>query len=214
MKRERITITIDHELIPAIDALVDGEAIRNRSHALEVAARRGLAVAELGAVFFIYRNTSTIEIPQLAAALATIAPPQWYCISATPDMPAASLWMESLAQSMKEPPKEKMVVPGDFGTAAAILLHKDRLPPHFLIIDLGMVTTPDTLLSAYIHHRAHSHIVTSFLRGDGLTYQALGWHLATRSLTEHIPAGFASLETGVFPTLAKAGRISTYVSGS
>lgn len=212
MKRERITITIDSELIPAIDAIVDGQAIRNRSHALEVTARRGLALTELGAIFFIYRNTfSTNEA--FTATLASLEARRWYCIAPTDQAGNASLWLESMAGQVTSTP-ERQVIPADFGTAAAILLHKDQLPPHFLIIDLAGNKIPSDLLAGYVRHTAGQHLLTSFLTGDGLSYAATGWHLAARSLTEHIPAGFSSLETDVFPTLAKAGRINTYVTGT
>jgi len=45
MDKERITITISPAILTAVDALVDGKAIRNRSHAIEMLVSQSLGTS-------------------------------------------------------------------------------------------------------------------------------------------------------------------------
>lgn len=47
MEREKLTVTVKKDLIPKIDAIIDGKKIRNRSHATEYLIEAGLGINQI-----------------------------------------------------------------------------------------------------------------------------------------------------------------------
>lgn len=211
MNRERITITLEGSLLPAIDRLIDGRSVRNRSHAIEVAVRRGLALQELSSLYFIYHRNydSALALP----TLNLLEPANWYIIAPSTELGNAQLWLQSLSEQVKIKPLSTTAVSADFGSAGALLLHQDKWREQILIIDMQPnAASPKDFLSGYTTHTQQHQPVTSFVQGDGHTYTSTGWHLANSSLAKEIGAGYSSLEETIFPQLAKAGKVNTYVS--
>ena len=213
MKRERITITIESELLSAVDALIDHESIRNRSHALEAAVKRGLMLTEITDVYFIYGNTipnheSTKKIVQLCAGLEII---HSHSIAPSSHFSDASTWHASFLQESPCITSDSLL-PADFGSAGALLLHKETVSPSFLIIDLEHVQgVPHTLLSAYAFHRQQGKLITHVVHPAESGFLPSGITFAQAELLKEIPAGKASLQVDVFPHLAKEGKVSAYV---
>ena len=212
MNRERITITIEGDLLPVVDKLIDGKLIRNRSHALESAVRSGLALQEMGTVFFIYgkKNPTQEQTEQLAKILQAFPYLTSYVITPSSAQAEALLWHTSFLQQSNsgELPKS---LPGDFGSAAALLLAK-QTSPHFLIIDLDNLSTqPDTLLSAFVSHHRDTSLVTHLLVNSGLEFSYSGFSFSRAEMMSIIPAGPADIDTDIFPLLSKTRKVSTYV---
>ncbi len=63
MKRERITITLKPDLLKALDSTIDGNRVRNRSHAAELALSKALLKKPVKAL--ILAGGRDIRLPQL-----------------------------------------------------------------------------------------------------------------------------------------------------
>lgn len=203
MPRERITITVEAELLPAIDQLIDGSSIRNRSHAIEHAIRQGLLLHSIAAVFFI-QGKKNIPLPQWEALLAqtnTLAADQHFLVA-----PAAQT--TEFTQLTALLPVPLTLLPADFGSAAALLLQET--PGSLLIIDLDGVQTLPNLLPAFTFHKQQGATVTHLVAVNGASLTPAGAWFAEPDLRAQIPAGKADLLLDVFPHLVKLAKVSTY----
>lgn len=63
--KTRLTITLSHDLLVKVDALIDGHTIRNRSHAIESLVKQGLSSQVHTAVILAGGKHSNGEIPGL-----------------------------------------------------------------------------------------------------------------------------------------------------
>ncbi len=214
MQRERITITIDADLLPAVDTLIDGDKIRNRSHALEYAVRKGLAPQEIRQAFFIYSNNSLgpDQLKHLALLCDQLEIKEYFTIDPSSSFAEADLWQRSLIQHTLHPETNPTLLPGDFGSGGALLLRQQSISPSFLLVEVAKLSElPRSLLSAYSTHRQHGSYLTHLLRSTGADFQVSGLCFAQAEILSAIPAGVANLATDVFPGLVKAGKVSTYV---
>ena len=209
MQRERITITLDKDLLPALDQLVDGGLVRNRSHAIEYALRSGLQVAELTTVFIILGNTISPS-PDILKRLASFPIRHLYLVAPSARLGEVQLVATMCSEALPEAAVE--LVPGDFGDAAAVLLKQKELSPSILIIDLDILEdTPENLMPAYAFHRQQLATATQLVRATDQGYTPSGVAFAQSTLTTDIPAGLATLRENVFPTLVKVGKVRAYV---
>jgi hypothetical protein len=211
MSRDRLTITLDEALLSAVDGTIDGSAVRNRSHAIEHLIRQGLHLHELTHVIMLAGNpTDEPIVPLLAERLKTTNIIQGVIIS-DPEHPQWALGLRISLQTLI-PTLHTRVIPGDFGSAAALTLLKEDLLHPFLLVELGEGTQfPTSFLPLYTEHRHSDKTMTQLLAtDDGLRFTPTGCSIASPELITQIPAGHANLQD-VFPLLAKAGRVGTYV---
>ena len=207
MKRERITITIDPEMLPALDHLVDGDQIRNRSQAIEQTLKSGLKLSELTAVFFILGMKKEVN-PALVDFLSAFPLEHLYLVASSD----TNIFGLEASLTQLVPFSETHVVPADFGDAAAILLSAKKLSPSFLIIDLDQLMLPSVSpLATYAFHRQQGARLTQLITPTGDSFASSGISFAQREIVEAIPAGLASLKQDIFPILLKAGTVRTYV---
>lgn len=211
MSRDRLTITLDEALLTAVDSTIDGSAVRNRSHAIEHLIRQGLHLHELTHVVITAGTpTERALIPELVDRLKLTNIIHCVIIS-DPDHPN---WASEtlLSLSSLAPQLIARTIPGDFGSAAALtLLNADLLTP-FLLIEVGERTVlPQSFLPLYTAHRQSDSTVTHLVTTeDGSSFLTTGCSIADPTLITQVPAGRATLHD-VFPLLAKAGRVGTYV---
>ena len=204
MLRERLTITLEPDLIAAADALVDKSSIRNRSHALEHLIKEGLGLHLLRQAFIFADDTW--EQPQ-AEALVKL------CQNQGIDTIFLCAKSESARADLRTLAPEITIqdVPLDFGTGGAVLLQQTNLQHPFLLAWLNpALTLPKSLIGAYAAHRRQNQTVTQLITGNGETFASAGIYIANPSLLPLIPAGQASLEQTVFPELLKNGNMATY----
>ena len=211
MYRERLTITLEQELLAAVDATIDHSQIRNRSHAIEHALKTGLALTELTDIIIALSDTGQEKLPELYTLLNIFTPARILVISQLGQLPGAQEVALSITNATGI---NAEVVPGDFGTAAAISLHKQNLVKAFLYIQLSeTLHLPTTLAPAYIFHRRAQTILTNLVTSDdGVTFQTTGVSFINPEILPIIPAGLASLEATIFPLLLKTSKVSTYVT--
>jgi NDP-sugar pyrophosphorylase family protein len=211
MQRERLTITLEPDLIAAADSLIDKSAIRNRSHALEHLIKEGLGLHLLRqAFFFVAADWEQRRLEELLAlCVAQGIETVFLCVSAE----AARIRSDIRALiSDRAPGMAVRDVPLDFGSGGAILLQKEALAHPFLLAWLsGSLTLPPSLVGAYASYRAQQSVVTQLICSpNGQEYRRAGLAIAGPSLLAQVPAGIVSLEESVFPELLKAGKVGTY----
>lgn len=210
MQRERITITLDRDLLPALDQLVDGGLVRNRSHAIEYALRTGLQVAELDTVFIILGNKFNPS-QTLLKGLAVFPIQKVFLVVASAKMTEAQLVVTTCKEFL--PTTHVEIVPADFGDGAAILLKQKELSQSFLIIELDALTVSSpNLLRAYTFHRQQLATLTQIVTSEENIYTPSGISFAQSTIANEIPAGLATLQENVFPNLVKGGKVSIYVN--
>lgn len=211
MSRDRLTITLDEALLTAVDGTIDGSAVRNRSHAIEHLIRQGLHLHELTYVVLAAGEpTEQPLLPEFAQRLKNTN--IIHCvIIADPNHP---MWAAELTISLQtlSPSLTTRIIPGDFGTATALTLLADELVQPFLLVELGEETRlPQSFLPLYTEHRHSDKAMTQLLTTtDGRSFQPTGCSILAPEFIAQIPTGRAEL-VDVFPLLAKAGRVGTYV---
>lgn len=211
MSRDRLTITLDEALLSAVDGTIDGSTVRNRSHAIEHLIRQGLHLHELTHVVLLAgKETGRPIVPEFAERLRGTNIIHGVIVS-DPEHPQ---WAQGLATSLQAlaPTLQTRIIPGDFGTGAALTLLHDDLAQPFLLLELGEDThLPPSFLPLYTEHRQSDKTVTQLLTTeDGLSFTPTGCRIISPEFIAQIPPGRANL-SDVFPLLAKAGRVGTYV---
>ena len=213
MQRERITITVEADLLAAVDELIDHSQIRNRSHAIEHAIRIGISLNEITQAFFILGNTlpSAEVFDPLMQETKKLGITTFYIISEPGHFPESEQFAATVRQAQPEARIETL--PGDFGTAGALLLRQKELRGPILLVDIDAITEiPDHLSVAYSYHHQRRVILTHILTSeDGTNFKTCGISFAEPEICQIVPAGVASLSEDVFPLLAKACKVSTYV---
>ncbi len=214
MMRERLTITLDADLLASLDTLIDKDTLRNRSQTIEHLIREGLGLHQLNHAFLFFENNwtqSTLE--SLLIILAAINIRQIFIC-----LPAAqgALFTDILTIIGAKFPNSffrATLVPSDFGSGGAVVLQKQLLEHPFLLCWLsGNTSLPPSLLPAYIFHRQHHSTLTELLNPtpEG-SFQTSGLSIASPELLPHIPAGIVDLKTDVFPALLKEAKVRGYV---
>lgn len=213
MQRERLTITLDNELLTAVDATVDHSAIRNRSHAIEHLIRTGLSLHLMRQAFLVVREGwDSSTLPRIITLCEKLGITQYYLVPDESTSPLTSELSASLTQLSHG--AHAQVVAGDFGSGGALTLLKHDITHDFLIINLQeTLGLPSSLLPAYSHHLKSNGVITHILtpEDDG-KFSPSGFTFAKPSLQEHVSAGYVSLEENVFPVLLKEGTVVGYVS--
>jgi NDP-sugar pyrophosphorylase family protein len=214
MYRERLTITLDTDLLAAVDSTIDRSSIRNRSHAIEHLLREGLALHQLTQAFlFIGEDWNGSTLPKIITLCDKLGITSYYLVPTPITISLTDQLTTSITQLSQIHPKVQ-TVSGDFGTGGALVLQKDKLHNPFLLIDLiGELLTPTELTSAYGFHRRHNGVLTQILTSiDAQEFLATGFSIANPELIAEIPAGSVSLTETVFPALLKEGKVKGYVS--
>lgn len=211
MSRDRLTITLDEALLSAVDGTIDGSAVRNRSHAIEHLIRQGLHLHELTYVVIVAGPpTSEPIVPLFAERLRGTNIIQCVIISD----PLHPSWATELSISLANlaPQLTVRIIPGDFGSATALTLLASELSVPFLLVELGAgIHFPASFLPLYTEHRHGDKTVTQLLSTEnGLRFTPTGCSIVAPDFITQVPAGHADLQD-VFPLLAKAGRVGTYV---
>lgn len=214
MLRERVTVTLQPELIQAVDLLVDRQTLRNRSHAFEHLLKEGLGLHELQHAFLFFAEGWTQA--QLEAVLTLCADIGVRTLLLC--LPTAQV-ADALAILANHPSAAQVTsqtVPPDFGSGGALLLQRVSLTHPFLLFWLGPeLALPSNLIQPYTFHRQHHAVLTRVIHSaDGHTYRASGVDIAQPELLDAIPAGIVSLEAVVFPQLIRDARIRGYATAT
>lgn len=213
MKRQRLTITMENELVSALDQMIDGDALRNRSQTIEYLLKEGLGLHQLKQAFvFVEEGYNQENIEQFLTLCRQAGVSQLYLVVPS-QLAALNSDLSTLIYAHAGDFISLQVVPGDFGSGGGIVMQKDQLKHPFLLFWPKNAHLPESFLPVFIFHRQHGNILTHCLTSlDSLNYQASGLYIADPDLIQQIPAGIVSLRQTVFPNLIKNNKVRAYVS--
>jgi hypothetical protein len=208
MLRERITITLEPSLIDAVDLLVDGQTLRNRSHAIEHLLKEGIGLHELEHAFLFFAEGWTQV--QLDAVLRLCKEAEIRTLFLC--LPTGNPRTEEVTTACST--FATQLVPSDFGSGGALVLKKESIAHPFLMAWIGPgLAIPKNLLLPFTFHRQHHALLTRVLTSsDGQAYQAAGIDIAQPELIDIIPAGIISLQDNVFPQLIREAKMRGYAT--
>jgi len=212
MPRDRLTITLQPEVIAAADLLVDGSRIRNRSHAIEHLMKEGLALAQFRQAFlFVEPDWQPELFTQLLERCADAGIKHLF-LSLSSSLLSSLADLQTLIAASPYPFTSE-VVPADFGSGGAIALKKAQLTTPFLLAWVTSHTVlPTSLIPAYTFHRSQQAVVTQLLTPTDNSYSFSQLAIANPDLSLYVPAGMVELEQSVFPELLNLGKLSTYAT--
>jgi hypothetical protein len=208
MRRERITITIDSNLLPAVDELIDGISVRNRSHALEVAVKRGLQLHTVTSLIISLDADDVLNIALLDQYVAQF-PISTVCLIAPQSQLGEQLTLSTTLS--KHRPVTVTTLPADFGDAAALQLALPTLTGHSLLVLGDAEPVPAAVLvPALVAHVQRGHTATQLIRPTGTrTHIGNVSILSCALLAPHL-TGQKRMKDDVFPHLAKLGTLNVY----
>ena len=218
MPRSRLTITLDSDLLDAVDTLIDGDSLRNRSQAIEHYLSRGIGIHEMRQAFLFFSDQfiqSQLE-SVLSACLKDGIHSLFICTHSRNMSQASELAAVITDFAFKRSMPDFFTstsVPLDFGSGAAILLQKAQLESAFLLCWFGdSFQSPASFLKSYLFHRNHGNPVTLLLRTtESLQFESCGLAIAQPEVLVAIPAGLSDLVDTVFPQLVKEGKVMGYI---
>ena len=210
MYRERLTITLDAALLQAVDSLIDGERLRNRSQTIEHLLREGVGLHDLRQAFVFPQAGQDLDA--LAALCAKTEIRTFYLCLDLALKPDEESFTKSLRSRYETAGKtcEVITVPSDFGSGGSLSLKKADISTPFLLAWPGAAALPPSLLPAFLFHRSHQSPLTELCERSAASLTSSGIYIASPELLALLPAGASDLQADVFPALLKEARVKGY----
>lgn len=220
MRRERLTITLDSELLQAVDTTIDKQTIRNRSHAIETLLRKGLGLCTLKKAFIFFQAGWEMKTLDNFLDLCLQEKINYFFLG----FPSQSInegkelqeYIRHFFTHTESILDNCELVPLDFGSGGALILHQDKLSESFLILWPRIESViPESLVAAINFHQQHQGVLTEFIQSRSQSptensYSFTGLAIASPEILKYIPAGKVSLEQDTFPLLRKSGKVKGY----
>ncbi|KHO46267.1 MAG: mannose-1-phosphate guanyltransferase [archaeon GW2011_AR3] len=232
--REKVSISLDKEILEKADATVDGIAVRNRSQAIEHALRAYFGSSGVEKAFVLLgrsRNIKEAHLNHLIGMAKSVGVKE-ILIAGGPNNEKI---FQILGSGSKYGIKVDYVEEKELkGTAGSIWLAKNMLDSTFLVI-AGDTSFTFDLIKMVEFHKSKGSMVTMgvtavkledstdsiILEGEKVvhfnyqdkkpTYMTnAGVYLFEPEIFRHMPSK-GSLEKDVFPGLAKEGKLYAYV---
>jgi len=198
MDRERITISIKKRVLDKIDAVIDGSNIRNRSHAIETLALKGLGEEKSkNAVFIIGGENALDYVPAAKHYLKMIS--------------AAGYEKAIIAVGfLGDKVKKELGDGSDYnlslqysnkgeGSGGALLSLKKYLNSSFAVFNTDEVYDVE-INDLFKFHQSHRAVAT-IISNDPANQS--GIYLFEPEIFSNIPNGFSTIEDSLLPKLAK-----------
>jgi hypothetical protein len=206
--RDRLTITLNPELVKAVDLLVDRQTIRNRSHAIERVLQEGLALRHFRRAFlFLDSQTTALTIEAVFPLLTGSSMSELILCP----LPGAS---ETVLQAAKIrgadfPTLSVTECIGQFGSGGALLLQKEQLKYDFAVLfpSLMVAPLPGSLIPLYTAHRQGNSHATLLLAAKNTEFIWNGIAVLSPESLSFLPMGASELGDTLFPLLQKEGRL-------
>jgi len=210
--RTRVTLTLEPHLVHAVDQLVDGSLLRNRSHAVEHLIREGLGLSDLAAAYlFVEQSPDPILLSHILDRLAELKLIHLVIVSSQHHEYGSQV---ATAAAGHPNPWEVEQVPLEFGTGGSLSLARniDSSRP-FVLVQLTQVTgLIPNLIPFFTFHRQHHSLLSMLMAsGPGGSMMNRGIAIASPELRLSVPTGNSSLERDVYPKLAESGTVRAYV---
>lgn len=202
MERDRITISIKTRLLKAIDNLIDGIDIRNRSHAIETLATQALNLKSAGdAIILAGGENASKMVPQIKENLKLLADYGFERVYIALGYLAEEI-KDKIGDGEKYGLQIDYLEDGD-GSAGAILpLKEDFDQPFYVVNNISLKSIDlDQSISLHSSSRVSATVITNNLT------DLSGLYILEPSVFDLIGKGFSMLETDVFPKLMASGNL-------
>jgi hypothetical protein len=220
MRRERLTITLDSELLQAVDTSIDKQTIRNRSHAIENLLRKGLGLWNLKKAFIFFQAGWEMKTFDNFLDLCLQEKIDYFFLGFPGQSIIEGKEIQEYVRHFFTRTESVLagceLVPLDFGSGGALILHQDKLSESFLTLWPRVGTLiPESLVAAINFHQQHQGILTELIQTspshqEAAEYRFTGLAIASPEILKYIPAGKVSLEQDTFPLLRKSGKVKGY----
>jgi hypothetical protein len=214
MERTRITITIDPFILDAVDALISYGSASNRSQAIEQLVRRGVALDQLGHLCIILDSDAPVS-PTNLATIQSIA--REYPIKTLsvifPGEAGNQVSSIRTALATLVPLSHSRDLSGSFGSANALRMLYDQLSSHILVLDLHKSLPSNLPQTMVLQHLTSTMLATRSVTADPAqldTFITTALTLLDKDALLQTPAGYADLNTTLFPILQERSRVSVY----
>jgi len=204
-ERVRVTISLTKELADAIDEMVDGVRIRNRSHAIETLVTDNLELSQIHhAVILAGGEEAMRNLPEIRKTLQLLQRYGIFEVTVAVGYLGPQIRNElgaGEAYGVKLSYSESQL-----GTGGALLHLKQKLKRTFLAVNVTHPLNFD-LLNLLKFHRQHDPWVTVASRS---LKDLCGIYVIEPKLLSLIPEGFCTLEESVFDEAMSFGKLLTY----
>lgn len=202
--RERITISIQKELLGKLDHQVDGSKIRNRSHAIEHFLTKSLDNNDISNAVILAGGQQAIKlIPSIEQSIKLLSD-----YGVTTIYLAVGFLGSKIKEYFGDGLKYNLnliYLEGGEGTAGAIKPLEKLFTKSFFVFNSNeKITTDLERLASF--HRMH---LSSFTLAVNDLEDPTGVYLFEPEIFTLIPKGFSMLETDVFPKLLSENKILT-----
>lgn len=205
MKRTRITISVSEKVIKAVDQIIDGVQIRNRSHAIETLLSEGLNILTIKtAVILAGGKDVAKKIPAVESALKTLKENGIFNIKIAVGYLGDKI-KEAIGQGENLAIKIEYIESGQ-GTGGALLPLKNQIKNTFLVFNLEEPVNCNlkNLIKFHNEQKPTATIATkSFSNPWGI-------YVFDPKIFDFIPKGFSMLEGEIFDNLTKEGKLLSY----
>lgn len=203
--RERITISIQNDLLKRIDRKIDGTQIRNRSHAIEHFINESLGLADIENVVILGGGKGALKlvpiIDQSIKDLVEFGVSELYLAVGY----LGDKIKEFIGDGTKYGIKINYIAGGE-GTAGALAPLKNQFKKTFLVVNLDDQLNLDIKKLTQFHRQ---HLSAATIATNNIL-DPKGFYLFEPEIFNYIPAGFSMLETDIFPKLAENNQLINY----
>lgn len=205
MKRTRLTISIGTDVLTAVDQLIDGVHIRNRSHAIESLLAEGLNIISLKTAVIMAGGKNAIKrIPAIKKSLELLKQNGIF------DLKIAVGYLGDQIKDKINPDSKASLkieyIEGGQGTGGALLTLKNKIKSDFLVVNLENPASCD-LKNLIQFHRKQKPVITAATKDLNDYY---GIYVLDPQIFNYLPKGFSMLENEVFAKLMKEGKLLFY----
>lgn len=232
---KRITITIDHDILKRIDNMVDGKAIRNRSHAIENLILKSLSKTDVGTAIILAGGLGarlrpiTYELPKAMIPIHgrpvlehQIAMLGKYGIK---DIMISLGHLHEKVQAYfgngRDAHLTYLIEKNSLGTAGAVYAAKDLMKDTFVVCNVDTLLDPN-IPEILEFHKKQGKLATMILTTAEHTSKAGVARMRGNSIIEFVEkpshaesklvnAGFYIFETGIKKFLRKKGLLEKTV---
>ena len=201
MQRERITISVSKKLLENVDRAIDGQKLRNRSHAFESLTLKGLGQTETNkAVILLGGDNAMKSIPNTIKILESLKKMGFMDIHIAVGFLGDKV--KAKLGNGEEYGLNFIYSDKGEGSGGALSILKKELAGTFVVVNHNRFDDLkiENLLA---FHKKHGSIAT--IATDDLS-DYLGVYVLEPEIIKYLPRGFSMLEDDIFPKIIKEGK--------
>jgi hypothetical protein len=205
MVRERITISIKKKVLDQIDRIIDGTAIRNRSHAIETLALKSLGKSESNQAVIILGGDNALKaVPSAKDYLPKLRDAGFDNVIIAVGFLADKI-KEKLGYGLEYDLSIKYNDKGE-GSGGCLNALKKNLKSTFIVINTHKSYDIDfkNLLDFHKNHKALLTVATEDLKS------LLGIYVVEPEALAKVPSGFSMIEDDLMPKLLNNNELIVY----